>query len=197
MTNKSNNLDYSIQALQRGMTILDTILDARCPLSLEDIYKRTGLVKSTAFRVIVNLVNSGYLTQTDQGYWLGLKILRLGVLYQEKLDIEQLALPFLKSLRDKVNETVHLAVLDNNWQVVYVEKLLPNQAIGVMMSHVGITSPIHCTGLGKVLMAFQDEEDICSWLKQNPLKTIYKYNNNREGKVVARIERNTATRVRY
>lgn len=162
--------EYSIQALQRGMQVLDALLEVRTPLNLEQICERTGLVKSTAFRIVVNLLDGQYLTQMDEGYWLGLKLLRLGALVEEKLDLKQVAQPFLAQLRDKVNETVHLAVLDDEWRVVYLDKLSPRQSIGIMMSRVGITTPMVCTGLGKAMAAFHSDDEIRQWLGKNKLE---------------------------
>ena len=162
--------DYSIQVLQRGMKVLDALLDARVPLSLEQICAYTGLPKSTAFRIIVNLLQGQYLVETEKGYWLGLKMLRFGALIEEKLDLMQQARPFLMQLRDQVNETIHLAVLDDDLRVVYVEKLSTQHAVGLMMSRIGITSPMHCTALGKAMAAFQPEDEISHWIRTHGLK---------------------------
>ena len=161
---------YAIQALQRGMHVLDTLLDARTPLKLEDICALTGLPKSTAFRIIVNLLQGQYLVETDEGYWLGLKLLRLGALVEEKLDLKQQARPFLTELRDRVNETVHMAVLDRELRVVYVEKLATQHAVGLMASRIGITAPMHCTALGRAMAAFQPEAEILRWIQTHGLK---------------------------
>jgi hypothetical protein len=90
--------------------------------------------------------------------------LRFGALVEEKLDLVQQARPFLLQLRDQVNETIHLAVLDDDLRVVYVEKLSAQHAIGLMMSRIGITAPMHCTALGKAMAAFQPEDEICHWI---------------------------------
>ena len=126
--NQSSQRDYSIQALQRGMKVLDALLESRTPLSLEQICAYTDLPKSTAFRVTVNLLQGQYLTETEEGYWLGLKMLRFGALVEESLDLTQQARPFLLQLRDQANETIHLAVLDDDLRVVYLEKLPTQQA---------------------------------------------------------------------
>jgi IclR family KDG regulon transcriptional repressor len=170
--NKPPQRDYSIQALQRGMKVLDTLLDARAPLSLEQICAHTGLPKSTAFRIIVNLLQGHYLVETERGYWLGLKMLRFGTLVEEKLDLMQQARPFLTQLRDQVNETIHLAVLDNDLRVVYVEKLSTQHAIGLMMSRIGATAPMHCTALGKAMAAFRPEDEIYHWIHTHGLKSV-------------------------
>jgi IclR family KDG regulon transcriptional repressor len=169
-TSQSPQRDYSIKALQRGMKVLDALLDARVPLSLEQICAYTGLPKSTAFRIIVNLLQRQYLVETEKGYWLGLKMLRFGALVEEKLDLVQQARPFLLQLRDQVNETIHLAVLDDDLRVVYLEKLSTQHAIGLMMSRIGITVPMHCTALGKTMAAFRPEDEICNWIQTHGLK---------------------------
>ena len=164
--------DYSIQALQRGMKVLDTLLESRTPLSLEQISAYTELPKSTAFRVIVNLLQGQYLTETEKGYWLGLKMLRFGTLVEEQLDLTQQAHPFLLRLRDQANETVYLAVLDNELRVVYLQKLPTQQAVGLMVSHVGSTAPLHATALGKAMAAFRPEDEISRWIRADGLEAL-------------------------
>lgn len=166
----SSSGDYTVQALQRGMKVLDTLLDARIPLKLEKICAFTGLPKSTTFRIIVNLLQGEYLVETDEGYWLGLKLLRLGALVEGRLDLKQQACPLLTELRDQVNETVHLAVLDSELRVIYLEKLATQHAVGLMVSQIGITAPMHCTALGKAMAAFRPEVEILDWIQTNSLK---------------------------
>jgi DNA-binding IclR family transcriptional regulator len=168
--NSFSSGNYAIQALQRGMRVLDTLLEARTPLKLEDLCTLTGLPKSTAFRIVVNLLQGQYLVETDEGYWLGLKLLRLGALVEERLDLKQQASLFLTELRDRVNETVHLAVLDNDLRVVYLEKLSTQHAVGLMMSRIGITAPMHCTALGRAMAAFRPEGEIRRWIQLNGLE---------------------------
>ena len=154
------------------MKVLDALLDARTPLSLEQICAYTGLPKSTAFRIIVNLLQGHYLVETEKGYWLGMKMLRFGALVEEKLDLMQQARPFLMELRDQVNETIHLAVLDDDLRVVYVEKLSTQHAVGLMMSRIGITAPMHCTALGRAMAAFRPEDEIRHWIRTHGFKAF-------------------------
>ena len=169
---QSTQRDYSIQALQRGMKVLDALLESRTPLSLEKICAYTGLPKSTAFRVVVNLLQGSYLTETENGYWLGLKMLRFGALVEEKLDLTQQARPFLLELRDHADETVHLAVLDDDLRVIYLEKLPTQQAVGLMMSRIGSTAPMYSTALGKAMAAFRPEDEIIGWVRRNGLEGL-------------------------
>lgn len=161
---------YSIKVLQKSLGVLEALLEARSPLSSRQICARTGLPKATAFRIITNLLRSGYLVETNDGYWLGLKLLQLGALVEENLDLKQQALPFLDELLDRFNETVHLATLDTEFRVVYVDKRTPRRAVGVMISRVGLAVPIHCTALGKAMAAFRSEEEIRRLIRASGLK---------------------------
>lgn len=169
---KASERGYPIQALRRGLSVLDAMLEAREPLSLEQIRARTGLPKATAFRVVLNLLDRGYLVETPEGYWLGLKLMRLGAAVEERLDLKEQALPFLRQLLEEFNETTQLAVLDaeDGLRGVCLEKLTPQRAVGIMMSRVGNTFPIHCTALGKALAAFRPEEEIREQVRSHGLQ---------------------------
>jgi DNA-binding IclR family transcriptional regulator len=171
---KASERGYPIQALRRGLSVLDAMMEAREPLNLEQVCARTGLPKATAFRIVLNLLDRGYLIETPEGYWLGLKLMRLGAAVEERLDLKEQALPFLQNLLEEFNETTQLAVLDSEdgLRGVCLEKLTPQRAVGIMMSRVGNTFPIHCTGLGKVLAAFRPEEEI---LEQVRTYGLHKY----------------------
>ncbi len=78
----------------------------------------------------------------------------------EQIELRYLAAPELDALCHQTNETVHLAVLDKG-EVVYLEKRESNHTIR-MYSAVGRRAPVHCTGLGKAMLAFlpQSEQEV-------------------------------------
>ncbi len=84
---------YNIQVIQRAFNILNELLEERTPLNLEQICTRTHLAKTTAFRIIMNLIAAEMLVETPEGYWLGVKNMRLGALVEEKLDFVHAARP--------------------------------------------------------------------------------------------------------
>jgi DNA-binding IclR family transcriptional regulator len=160
---------YSIQVLERAFAIMDVLLEAGQPLSLEMIMTRTGLAKSTAFRLISNLVRYGYVTETNKGYWLGLKMISFGQAVANNLDVRAVALPYLEALRDKTNETVYLAALTNDWTVLYLDKCESQQPVGVNLHSPGMTIEMYCTGLGKTLVAYCPETEVQEWLQSHEL----------------------------
>jgi DNA-binding IclR family transcriptional regulator len=160
---------YNIQVLERAFSIMDVLLQARTPLTLEIIATRTQMPKSTAFRIISNLIRHDYMCETDDGYWLGLKMLSFGQAVDERLDVRSVAAPYLSSLRDTTNETVYLATLTQDWTVMYLDKYPSRQLVGVTLHAPGMTIEMYCTGLGKVLAAYRSEADVRAWLQNHEL----------------------------
>lgn len=155
---------YRIQVLEKTIRILNVILEAGHPLSLQDLSERTQTPKSTTFRIVTNLINAGYLTEQEDGYWLGLALLRLGHAVNSHLDISRIAEPFLIELRDQTRETTYLAMLTHDIQVQYLHYVPSNQPVSVSLSKPGTITRAHCTALGKAMLAFLPENELDSWL---------------------------------
>lgn len=152
---------YRIRTLERAFTILRTFLTAEEELTAAEIGKRAGLDPSTTFRMLTALEDEG-LVERDPStgkYGLGIACLELGSKFIERNNLRKLALRALQSLRDEYGETAHLCVLDGS-EIVYVEKLAGLHPIGLLSSHVGGRAPSHCTGVGKVLLAFLPEGEL-------------------------------------
>lgn len=102
------------QSLANGLRILLTF-DFSSPLvTVHEITKQLGYSQATAYRLVRTLVEFGFLRQVPgtPRYALGLKTLRLGLIGQETLNLSEIALPFMKELSNKTNETVLLTVVD-------------------------------------------------------------------------------------
>jgi IclR family KDG regulon transcriptional repressor len=121
-------------------------------LGLEEISRLTGLAKPTALRFLSTLRVLGY-ARRDQGeaYYLTLKTFMVGSRALEHIDIIDVARPEAERLCEELGETVHLGMLDGD-HAVYVLKVESRQAIR-MYSRVGRQIPLHCTAIGKVLLA--------------------------------------------
>jgi IclR family KDG regulon transcriptional repressor len=151
---------YNIQVLEKAIRILNVLADGKRH-TLGELNQALGISTSTIFRILDTLVNLNYVARDEHqnGYRLGLKCLELSIAYYESDDLPKVALPDLEWLRDKTSETVHLGVLDQ-MEVVYLEKLHGNHAVGLMSSRVGWRAPSYCTGLGKALITYEDPEKV-------------------------------------
>ena len=164
-----NDARYNIRVLDRAVRLLSLLSDGKARTANE-ISESIGLSQSTTFRLLATLAYFNYVKRDDQinQYSLGLACLELARAYQNSNDLRKVAMPELETLRDDVKETVHLAVLDQ-MEVVYLEKLSGLHAIGLMSSRVGGRSPAFCTGVGKVLIAYQKPDQVRSFYQQHGL----------------------------
>jgi len=154
-------------AFSKGLFVLETLVDVAEPLSLSALVERTGLPKTTVYRLVSVLVERGWAKETGRGYGLGYLPLRAAASLERSLDIRHEALPFLTKLRDELDETVHLATLDQEFRVVYLEKIVPHvQAVGLMRSRVGSTAPAYATGVGKAMLACLSEPELSRFFAQ-------------------------------
>jgi DNA-binding IclR family transcriptional regulator len=152
--------DYAVRAVVRAAGLLELLRLSDGGAALNDLATRSGLAKASAFRMLRTLEGVGLVERDGDGdlYRLGVRCLELGQAYLEQTDLRREALPILHRLRDRFDETVHLAVLDDDLRVVYLEKLETTHAVGIMMSRVGRTAPSYCTGVGKALLAWRDDD---------------------------------------
>ncbi len=168
----SNDDKYAIQVLQRALRLLDALLNAGAPLSLEQISRAADVPQSTAFRILANLLRAGYIVEQPDGYWLGLKLLSLGGAVEARLDLTRIATPHMHSLRDLTRENVYLGALTHDQQVLYLGRIASPQAVAVALNQPGSIAPPHCTALGKVLLAFQPASLIEAWLSSATLHPL-------------------------
>lgn len=163
---------YNIRVLDRAISILNLLSDGK-PRILNEISELVGLSPSTAFRLLSTLAGYRFVKRDEKSgqYSLGLACLELARSYHESNGLRGIALPELEALRDDTKETVHLAMIDN-MEVVYLEKLPGLHAIGIMSSRVGGKAPAHCTGVGKVLLAYQKVELVKAFYEKQGLETF-------------------------
>ena len=147
-----------LSSVATSVRLLKAFSEEQVEIGISDLAKRLGVAKSTVHRLAVTLVADGMLEQNpDTGkYRLGMALFRLGSLVRRRMTMSNEARPLLRDLREKVNETVHLAVLDGS-EIMYVFNLESAQAIR-MRSDVGVRKPAYCTAEGQAILAFQPAE---------------------------------------
>ena len=126
-------------------------------LTLSEIGRETGLAKSTTLRLLAALERNGAVTRIGQRYRLGPLVHELDPLpvspaYER---IRRVLTPFLAHLFEATRATVHLATLHRD-EVVYLNKLHGQRPIP-SPSRIGGGLPAYCTGVGKAMLAFDEE----------------------------------------
>ncbi|WP_223124099.1 IclR family transcriptional regulator [Nocardioides marmotae] len=144
--------------VERMTLILDLFTTRRTRLGLEDIAGATGLPRSTAHRILDQLVGLDWVEHGSAGYGLGRRSLVLGGGSAEHADLRSAASPYLHELLLATGAVIHLGVLDGG-RVSYLDKLGGRFATSVP-SRVGGSAPAHCTGLGKAMLAWIEPERV-------------------------------------
>ena len=143
-----------LDATQKTLNVLDA-LDASAS-RLADIAERARLPKSTVHRILRRLVEYGYARAEGDGrYVLGPRVLTMAGAALQRLDAATWARPVLGALHAEVGHTVHFAMLSDD-EAVYLEKLVDPNLPYQFASRVGGRIPLHCTAMGKALLAAMD-----------------------------------------
>lgn len=151
---------HGVRAVARTIAVLKAFCLPNSGLGVSELAKRVSLHKSTTHRILTTLEHDGFVTQdlATGRYRLGLALLELGSVVLDGLDVRRMTRPFLEAIHRTCRETVHLAILDEG-EVVYIDKIEGTRWVR-MHSQIGRRSPAHCTGLGKVLLAWQSSQGI-------------------------------------
>lgn len=144
-----------LSSVATSIRLLKAFSEEQVEIGISELARKLGVAKSTVHRLAVTLVADGMLEQNPETgkYRLGLSLFRLGSLVRQRMNLSTEARPLLRELREKVNETVHLAVLDGS-EIMYVYNLESTQAIR-MRSDVGVRKPAYCTAEGQAILAYQ------------------------------------------
>ncbi|MDR5694519.1 MAG: IclR family transcriptional regulator [Armatimonadota bacterium] len=161
---------YHVRSVLKALELLQAFTPDEPEFGVTDLATRLGMHKSTVFRLLMTLEAEKFVQRdhTTGKYRLGIKLFELGSLVQNLLELRKVARPYLEELQERCGETIHLAVLDEG-QVLYVDKLESPKPIQ-MYSRVGRRAPAHCTGLGKVLLAYLPPEEVDAIIARNGLK---------------------------
>jgi IclR family KDG regulon transcriptional repressor len=151
--------ESEVRALSRGLHILEILASHSQGLSLSAIARKSGLAKSSTHRLLQTLIMNGYVrqdTENSDNYFPSFKLLTLSSQLIQHTDLTVIAHPHLEFLAEMTGETVHLVLLDHD-HAVYVAKVESPNPIR-MYSQIGHRAPLHCTGVGKAILAFMPEE---------------------------------------
>lgn len=152
--------NYDIAALQRGLRLLHLFSEFPRGLTAKQVGALSRLPVSTVHRFLANLVTAGFLNRDAEGtHHLGIACFSIGQAAVGQLDIRRLSLPYLQELNQQTRETIHLT-MRHGLTAVYVEKLDSPEQLRIH-SRIGASVPLHCTAVGKVMLAYmpQDEQD--------------------------------------
>ena len=149
------------QSSEKLLKMIEYLAGQREPKRLLDISREMGINSSTALRFLTALVENGYAAQDVESsrYYLTCKICGLANQVLQNTDIRTIARPYMMEISSMFGETVCLAV-EKDMKVVYIDVIESPNSIIRSMQRIGNIAPMHCTGIGKLLLLNYTEKDI-------------------------------------
>src|SRR3954465_3001473 len=166
---KRQDSEY-LSTLERGLSVLRAFNQSRPEMQLSEVAVATGLNPAVARRCLNTLVQLGYVAQHGRRFLLRPEVLVFGSAFLASMNMEQVAGPPLQAGRDETGDSSSMAVLSGH-DILYLAHVSTNRRIRLGAS-VGTRFPAYATSLGKVLLAFQDEAAIESYLASAELSRL-------------------------
>jgi IclR family transcriptional regulator, KDG regulon repressor len=163
---------YKVQVLDRALSIIDALTKVRSDAGLAELAEQVKLHKSTAHRLLSILERHRIVERDSETgrYRLGLRLFELGTIAMDRFNIRDRARPYLETLLEEGNETVHLCALDSG-EVLYLDKIEPARSVR-MASRIGRRNPVHSTAVGKAILAHLPESEQDRILEMHELHRV-------------------------
>ena len=158
-----------VQSIERVFELLETMADAGGVIGLSQLASQSGLPLPTIHRLVRTLVGLGYVRQEpSREYALGPRLVRLGDISSGLLT--RWATPYLQKIVDVLGESTNLAILDGD-QIMYVAQA-PGSHSMRMFTEVGRRAQVHCTAVGKAMLAQMPAEKVDGILRRSGMPAM-------------------------
>jgi len=163
------NASSSIQVIDRAMALVGVLSRAPGPVSLTRLAQESGLHTASAHRILGALMAHGLVEKTGAGeYDLGVRWLEVGNRLRARLNIRQVAMPYMQQLAELTGETVNLIVRRGD-EAVYVERVTGGQTMIQVVQVVGAHAPLHVTAVGKIFLAEDSASGVMGYAERTGL----------------------------
>jgi IclR family pca regulon transcriptional regulator len=151
-----------LEALARGLRVLEAFNQDRKPLTLSDIAKLVDLPRASVRRTLHTLVALGYAETENRLFRLTPRVLTLARAYLLSNAVSDILQPALERLSGEINESCSAAVLDDE-EIMMIAHASPKRIIPVS-AQIGFRLPAFATSLGRVLLAALDDRQLDEFL---------------------------------
>ena len=160
----------AVKTLGKALTLLEVISSCENPPTVSELAMRAGLTRPTTHRLVQTLIAAGFVQQNplDNRLSIGFAVLPLAASLLDRNRMRLEALPHLQALALKFNERVNLGILNRNQILVLAGSEKPG--LPTIYSRFGRSVPVHCTALGKAIIAHLPPEEVLRIIKAQPLK---------------------------
>ena len=151
------------------MSLLDALAENQEPATLKTLSQTTGLHPSTAHRILAVMTHAHLVSRQEAStYALGIRLLELGNLVKARINLREIALPFMQKLHETIGEAINLGMRDED-DIIYIERTSGGRSLVRVVYLVGGRAPLHLTSLGKLFLAADTAEQVRAYAKRTGL----------------------------
>jgi len=159
----------TVQVIERMFTLIDILASREDAMSLKEISDKAGLHASTAHRILNDLVTGRFVDRPQAGsYRLGMRLLELGNLVKNRLNVRDAALEPMRELHRITQQPVNLSMRQGD-EIVYVERAYSERSGMQVIRAIGGRAPLHLTSVGKLFLAMDEPQKIRSYATRTGL----------------------------
>ena len=159
-----------VTSIPRAVHVID-LLAHRAPLGVRAVAQQLELPLGSAHRILLDLASESIVERTPTGEWqLSYRLLEIVGAQLERVQLPRLARPVLEQLATDTRETTFLAVPSRD-EIVYLDKVQTDLQLQLNVE-LGTRRPMHCTGLGKAILAHLPEAQQEQVLTASPLRAF-------------------------
>lgn len=155
---------HFVQSVARVLAVIESFSEHRRSQTLSEVARETGLDRATVRRLLLTLVDLGFVATDGRLFELTPRVLQLGYAYLSSMSLPEFAQPHLRALAAELNETAAVAVLDGD-DVVYAA-LVPSARLTAVRISIGTRLPAYGTSMGRVLLAGKTDAELDDYLNR-------------------------------
>jgi DNA-binding IclR family transcriptional regulator len=146
-----------VGSVLRAMRLLDLFDRGRPEMPLAEFARRSGYSKSTTYRLLVTLVEAGWLERSPAGaFRLTIKAFQVGSVLVDSLELRQEAAPIMTKMAAELDEAVYLVVAAGT-RAVCLERIDSGQGVRMAELYVGGSQPLNLGAGPRALLAFDED----------------------------------------
>jgi len=159
----------TVQVIERMFALMDVLASRKESISLKEISEKTGLHPSTTHRLLNDLAIGRFVDRPQPGsYRLGMRLLELGNLVKNRLNVRDAALVPMRRLHKLIQQPVNLSIRQGD-EIIYIERAYSERSGMQVVRAIGGRAPLHLTSVGKLFLATDDPQRVRAYATRTGL----------------------------
>lgn len=175
-----------IGSLGKGLQVIEAFGAGQPRMSITEVADATGLDRATARRCLLTLHDLGYASYDGKFFALTPRVLRLGMGALAAMPLAHLVQPWLEQLSDRIGQSTSVSILDGT-EIVYLARAAQRRVMSIGLMP-GSRLPVHCTSMGRVLLAALPRDQAMAILEASDLTPRTPHSLADPAQIMARID---------